>query len=197
MSHSPLTKRIGRLQLTVTLGDITEQATDAIVNAANNHLWMGSGVAGAIKAKGGEEIEHEAVRLGPIEPGQAVTTSAGRLNARYCIHAAAMGQNLATSADLIAKATCSALAEAARLELDSVAFPALGTGVGGFPAESCARLMLAAALSHSRTTANPGSVTFVLRDEPAFRSFARVLESVPAGTPEPRRCQTGAAEANP
>jgi O-acetyl-ADP-ribose deacetylase (regulator of RNase III) len=178
MSHSPLSRKIGRLQLTVTLGDITEQATDAVVNAANNRLWMGAGVAGAIKAKGGEGIEREAMKLGPIEPGQAVTTSAGRLKARYCIHAAAMGQDLATSADLISKATRSALAEAGRLGLDSIAFPALGTGVGGFPPESCARLMLAAALSHSRATPKPGSVTFVLRDEPAFRSFTDALKSV-------------------
>lgn len=179
MSHSPFSRKIGRLLLTVTLGDITEQAADAIVNAANNHLWMGAGVAGAIKAKGGEGIEHEAMKLGPIEPGQAVTTSAGRLKARYCIHAAAMGQDLATSADFISKATGSALAEAGRLGLDSIAFPALGTGVGGFPTESCAQLMLAAALSHSRMAPKPSSVSFVLRDEPAFQSFANVLRSIP------------------
>ena len=186
MSLSPNSRKTGRLQLTVVLGDITEQTTDAVVNAANNHLWMGSGVAGAIKAKGGEEIEREAMRLGPIEPGQVVTTSAGRLKARYCIHAAAMGQDLATNAELIEKATRSALAEATRLGLDSVAFPALGTGVGGFPPSACARLMIAAALSHGRSNPKPDSVAFVLRDEPAFRSFAAVLESVPAGTPEPR-----------
>jgi O-acetyl-ADP-ribose deacetylase (regulator of RNase III) len=179
MSPSPYSRTIGRLLLTVVLEDITEQTTDAVVNAANNYLWMGSGVAGAIKARGGEEIEREAMRLGPIEPGQAVTTTAGRLRARYCVHAAAMGQDLATSADLIAKATRSSLAEVARLGLDSVAFPALGTGVGGFPAEACARLMIAAALSHSRTGPKPGSVAFVLRDEPAFRSFADALKSVP------------------
>jgi O-acetyl-ADP-ribose deacetylase len=179
MSPSPYSRKIGRLQLTVVLGDITEQTTDAVVNAANNYLWMGSGVAGAIKAKGGEEIEREAMKLGPIEPGQAVATTAGRLKARYCIHAAAMGQDLATSADLITKATRSALAEATRLGLDSIAFPALGTGVGGFPAGACARLMIAAALSHGRTTPKPDSVTFVLRDEPAFRPFADALKSLP------------------
>ena len=178
MSPSPYSRKIGRLQLTVILGDITEQATDAVVNAANNYLWMGSGVAGAIKARGGEEIEHEAMKLGPIEPGQAVTTAAGRLRARYCIHAAAMGQDLVTGADLITKATRNALAEAARLGLDSIAFPALGTGVGGFPAEACARLMIDAALSHGRTNPKPGSVAFVLRDEPAFRSFSEALGSV-------------------
>jgi O-acetyl-ADP-ribose deacetylase len=179
MSLSPYSRKIGRLQLTVILGDIAEQATDAVVNAANNHLWMGSGVAGAIKAKGGEEIEQQAMKLGPIEPGQAVTTTAGRLKARYCIHAAAMGQDLATSADLISKATRSSLAEAARLGLDSIAFPALGTGVGGFPAEACARLMIAATLSHSRTNPKPGSVAFVLYDEPAYRSFADALKLIP------------------
>jgi O-acetyl-ADP-ribose deacetylase (regulator of RNase III) len=180
MSPSPYSRKIDRLQLTVVLGDIAEQATDAVVNAANSGLWMGSGVAGAIKAKGGEEIEREAMKLGPIEPGQAVTTTAGRLRAHYCIHAAAMGQDLATSADLISKATRSALAEAERVGLDSVAFPALGTGVGGFPAEACARLMITAALSHSRANQKPGAVTFVLHDEPAFRSFADALKSVPA-----------------
>ena len=108
-----------------------------------------------------------------------MTTSAGRLNARYCIHAAAMGQDLVTSADLIAKATRSALKEAARLDLGSVALPALGTGVGGFPPDACARLMLAAAVGHGRTSARPGLVVFVLRDEPAFRSFAAALGSVP------------------
>jgi O-acetyl-ADP-ribose deacetylase (regulator of RNase III) len=179
MSPSPYSRKIGRLQLTAVLGDITEQATDAVVNAANNHLWMGSGVAGAIKARGGEEIEREAMKLGPIEPGQAVTTAAGRLRARYCIHAAAMGQDLVTGADLITKATRSALAEATRLGLDSIAFPALGTGVGGFPSEACARLMIAAALSHNRAGPKPGSVAFVLRDEPAFRSFSEALRSVP------------------
>ena len=179
MSPSAYSRKIGRLQLTVVLGDITEQATDAVVNAANNHLWMGSGVAGAIKARGGAVIEREAMQLGPIEPGQAVTTSAGRLRARYCIHAAAMGQDLATNPDLVTKATRSALAEATRLGLNSVAFPALGTGVGGFPAEACARLMFAVTLAHARANPKPGSVVLVLRDEPAFRSFAGALKSVP------------------
>jgi O-acetyl-ADP-ribose deacetylase (regulator of RNase III) len=164
--------------LSAVLGDITEQTSDAVVNAANNHLWMGAGVAGAIKAKGGIEIEREAIKLGPIEPGEAVTTTAGRLNARYCIHAAAMGQDLVTSAELITMATRSALAEAARLGLDSIAFPALGTGVGGFPAEACAHLMIAAAISHGHTNPKPGSVAFVLRDEPAFGAFVLALDAV-------------------
>jgi len=179
MSPSPYSRKIGRLQLTVVLGDVTEQAADAVVNAANNYLWMGSGVAGAIKARGGEEIEREAMRLGPIEPGEAVATTAGRLKARYCIHAAAMGRDLVTNADLISKATRSSLVEAARLGLDSVSFPALGTGVGGFPADACARLMIAAALSHSRSNPKPVSVAFVLRDEAAFHAFTDALKAIP------------------
>ena len=179
MSPDPYSRTIGRLQLSVVPGDVTEQATDAVVNAANDYLWMGSGVAGAIKAKGGAEIEREAMALGPIEPGQAVTTSAGRLRARHCIHAAAMGQDLVTSPELITEATRSALAEAGRLGLDSIAFPALGTGVGGFPAAACARLMIAAALSHSRSNPKPVSVAFVLRDEAAFHAFTDALKAIP------------------
>jgi O-acetyl-ADP-ribose deacetylase (regulator of RNase III) len=170
-------RRIGPLQFQATVGDITEQATEAVVNAANNHLWMGSGVAGAIKRVGGAEIETEAMKLGPIEPGQAVTTSAGRLKSRYCIHAAAMGQYLTTSPGLITRATRSALSEAARLDLDSVAFPALGTGVGGFPVETCAHLMVAAALDHGRSNPKPGTVVFVLRDEMAADEFAQAIEA--------------------
>src|SRR6266516_7915934 len=98
-------RQIEGTTLEVVQGDITEWAVEAIVNAANNHLWMGAGVAGAIKRKGGPEIEAEAVRQGPIPVGEAVVTGGGALKARYVIHAAAMGQDLTTSADLIHQAT--------------------------------------------------------------------------------------------
>ena len=172
-------RRFGHLTLTAIQGDITEQAVDAIVNAANNHFWMGGGVAGAIKRKGGQEIEREAMALGPVEPGESVTTTAGRLKARYCIHAAVMGQGLETDAELITRATRSALAEAVRLGLDSAALPALGTGVGGFPLPSAARLMIAAALAHGRSNTRPSTILFVLYDKPAFEVFAHALASVP------------------
>jgi O-acetyl-ADP-ribose deacetylase (regulator of RNase III) len=172
-------RRFGSVTLTVLQGDITEQSADAIVNSANNHFWMGGGVAGAIKRKGGAEIEREAMALGPAEPGESVTTGAGRLKAPYCIHAAVMGQDLATGAGLISKATSTALAEASRLNLDSVAFPALGTGVGEFPLPAAARLMVGAVLAHSRTNPKPTRVTFVLLDEPAYRTFVLALDSVP------------------
>lgn len=175
----PVVRQIGDCRLEVVLGDITEQSTEAVVNAANNHLWMGSGVAGAIKRRGGSEIETEAMRLGPIEPGTAVTTSAGRLPARYCIHAAVMGQDLVTSAELITKATFSVLREAERLKIKSVAFPALGTGVGGFPVPACARLMLAATLQHCQRHRYPKLIRFVLIDPASFTAFAQALNAIP------------------
>src|SRR3954447_11126572 len=91
------------LELSVVEGDITQLDVDAIANAANDHLWMGAGVAGAIKRAGGEEIEREAMAKGPIEVGSAVATGAGRLHAQHVVHGAVMGQDLRTSPDLIAK----------------------------------------------------------------------------------------------
>jgi O-acetyl-ADP-ribose deacetylase len=136
------------IELEVVEGDITALEVDAIANAANNHLWMGAGVAGAIKRAGGEEIEREAVQLGPIEVGGAVATSAGRLPARWVVHGAVMGQDLQTNADLVRRTTESCLQVADELGAESLALPAFGTGVGGFPLEECARIMVDAARSH-------------------------------------------------
>lgn len=157
------------IEISITQGDITEADCDAIVNAANNRLWMGAGVAGAIKRKGGSEIETEAIAKGPIPVGEAVATGAGRLRAKYVIHAAAMGQDLQTDASKIRAATSSALRVAEELGVSSVAFPALGTGVGGFPVAECARLMLDVVRQHRGKHVT--SVTFVLFGEDAFRQF--------------------------
>jgi O-acetyl-ADP-ribose deacetylase (regulator of RNase III) len=132
-------------ELTVVEGDITSLDVDAIANAANDHLWMGAGVAGAIKRAGGEEIEREAVAKGPIAIGDAVATGAGRLKARHVIHGAVMGQDLRTSADLVRRTTARCLEVADELGVASLALPAFGTGVGGFPLGECARIMVAAA----------------------------------------------------
>jgi O-acetyl-ADP-ribose deacetylase (regulator of RNase III) len=135
-------------ELEVVDGDITSLDVDAIANAANNRLWMGSGVAGAIKRAGGGEIEREAVQQGPIEVGEAVATGAGRLPARWVIHGAVMGQDLRTDADLVRRTTESCLRVADELGAESLALPAFGTGVGGFPLEECARIMVEAARGH-------------------------------------------------
>jgi O-acetyl-ADP-ribose deacetylase len=130
------------MELEVVEGDITELEVDAIANAANNELWMGAGVAGAIKRAGGQEIEQEAVAQAPLAVGQAVATGAGSLKARHVVHAAVMGQDLQTSAELVSQATRRALEVADELGARSLAMPAFGTGVGGFPIERCAELMI-------------------------------------------------------
>src|ERR687888_1308109 len=140
------------MELEVVDGDIASLEVDAIANAANDHLWMGAGVAGAIKRAGGDEIEREAVAKGPIAVGDAVATGAGRLPARWVIHAAVMGQDLVTSADAIRRATRRTLQVADELGAASAALPAFGTGVGGFGLEECARLMVCAVRAYRPRT---------------------------------------------
>lgn len=123
-------------------GDITLLAVDAIANAANDRLWMGSGVAGAIKRAGGEAIEREAMAQGPIPVGEAIATGAGALKARHVIHGAVMGQDLRTDAELVRRTTRSCLLLADRLGCVSLALPAFGTGVGGLAVADCARVMV-------------------------------------------------------
>jgi O-acetyl-ADP-ribose deacetylase (regulator of RNase III) len=162
--------RIAGLEVVVTKGDISRQTCDAVVNAANNHLWMGSGVAGALKKAGGPAIEREALALGPIEVGEAVSTGAGNLPVRWVIHAAVMGQDLETDAKKVRRATTSALKEAERLKATSVALPALGTGVGGLAMEECARAMRAG-LEEALPLESVRRVTFVLYGPRAYEAF--------------------------
>jgi O-acetyl-ADP-ribose deacetylase len=161
------------LQLAVVEGDIAALDVDAIANAANDRLWMGSGVAGAIKRAGGAEIEQEAVALGPIPVGTAVATRGGRLDARYVIHGAVMGQDLRTSADLVERATRSCLELADELGCRSLALPAFGTGVGGFPLADCARLMVAAARAHEPHSLE--RVVFAVYGDEAAGAFRAAL----------------------
>ncbi len=168
LSIPPLTVR-------VLEGDITSRDVDAIVNAANNAFWMGSGVAGAIKRRGGLEIEAAAMVQGPVDPGESVLTGGGALPARHVIHAAVMGQDLRTDARLIRKATTTALRLASSHHLASIAFPALGTGVGGFPIAECAREMLAVVRDHAASGTSLRRVEFVLFGSAAYDEF---LEAV-------------------
>lgn len=174
-SEAAVSRPIGKLKVSLRQGDITDETVDAIVNAANTRFWMGSGVAGAIKRRGGVEIETEAMNHGPAEPGAAVATTAGRLAARYCIHAAVMGDDLVTCGDFIRRATRNALELAEKLGVRSIALPALGTGVGCFPAADCARLMLDTVVEFSRSHEQPADIRFVLFDEPTFTAFANEL----------------------
>lgn len=171
-------RRIGTACLRLIQGDLTALPVDAIVNAANDHLWMGGGVAGAIKRRGGIEIEQEAVRLGPLPIGEAVATGAGRLPARHVIHAVTMGQNLQTDEQYIRAATRSALRVAETLGARSVGFPALGTGVGGFPLDRAAAAMLEETAAHLQAGSSLSEVVFALYDEPAYATFASALETL-------------------
>jgi len=130
------------VEIETFLGDITKLEVDAIVNAANTRLYMGGGVAGAIKRAGGKEIENEAVSKGPIKIGEAVETTAGKLKAKYVIHSPTMETDFMTDENKIRLAIKAALKKADELGIESIAFPALGTGVGGFSREQAAKIMV-------------------------------------------------------
>jgi O-acetyl-ADP-ribose deacetylase (regulator of RNase III) len=162
------------LTLEIADGDIAAEHVDAVVNAANNHFWMGSGVAGALKARGGQEIEREAMAQGPVETGACVVTAAHRLPSRYVIHAAVMGQDLRTSAAIISLATRNALTAADRLGLETIALPAFGTGVGGFPLPECARIMIEAIKAYAASVRTLRTVRLVLLGSSAYQTVADV-----------------------
>ena len=161
------------MELEVIEGNIAELEVDAIANAANNHLWMGAGVAGAIKGAGGEEIEREAVAKGPIAIGDAVATGAGSLAARHVIHGAVMGQDLRTDADKIAQTTRRVLEVADEVGARSLALPAFGTGVGGFPLNECAAIMVAEARAYE--PAGLERVVFAVYGDEAEQAFRAAL----------------------
>jgi O-acetyl-ADP-ribose deacetylase len=163
------------MQLAVREGDITAVEADAIANAANDRLWMGAGVAGAIKRVGGEEIEREAMAIGGIELGTAVATTAGRLRARWVIHGAVMGQDLRTDADLVRRTTRSCLEVAEELGCRSLALPAFGTGVGGFPLTDCARIMVEEARIFPAESLE--HVIFAVYGSEAYEAFSSALSS--------------------
>ncbi len=168
--------KVQRTSIVVERGDITDWEVDAIVNAANSSLAMGAGVAGAIKRKGGVIIEEEAMRQGPIEVGEAVLTTAGNLAATHVIHAAAMGPDLRTDAGKISAATKSALQLAEKHRITSLALPALGTGVGGFPPLPAAEAMVSAVVEHLKGgTSSLQRVVFVLYQDEAYKAFTDVL----------------------
>jgi O-acetyl-ADP-ribose deacetylase (regulator of RNase III) len=164
--------------LEVVQGDITQTNADAIVNAANNEFWMGSGVAGAIKQAGGEIIEQEAMAKGPVMPGEAVSTTAGTLRFKYVIHGAVMGQDLRTTDKLIRKTTIACLNIADKLKLESVALPAFGTGVGGFPMQACANIMVEAVRLWGTQAKHVKRIQFCLFDDAGFVLFKKTVEKL-------------------
>lgn len=161
------------MDLEVVEGDIAQLDVDAIANAANNQLWMGAGVAGAIKREGGNEIEAEAMAQGPVEVGEVVVTGGGNLKAKNVIHGAVMGQDLRTNAELVARTTRRVLEAADELGARSVALPAFGTGVGGFPLAEAAEIMVREAGSYEPR--NLERVVFAVFGDDAEGAFRRAL----------------------
>jgi O-acetyl-ADP-ribose deacetylase (regulator of RNase III) len=158
-------------------GDITEQPVDAIVNAANSRLQLGAGVAGAIRAKGGPAIQAECDRIGPIAVGDAAVTGAGDLPARFVIHAAGMALGGRASEESVRSATRAALERARERGCRTLAVPAIGAGVAGFPLQRCAEVLLEEARRHLAGETSLEEIRFVLFGEPAYRVFEMVHDA--------------------
>jgi O-acetyl-ADP-ribose deacetylase len=155
-------------------GDLTEMDTDAIVNAANNDLQHGGGVAGTIRRKGGPVIQEESNEIGSIPVGGAAITSGGKLKAKYVIHAASMQLGGRTTAHALRSSTAHSLRIAAEKGLKTIAFPAVGTGIAGFPMEECAEIMLREVVEHLKRGSSLEKVYFVLFDGAALKTFEKV-----------------------
>jgi O-acetyl-ADP-ribose deacetylase len=152
-------------------GDICDLEVDAIVNPANLSLWMSTGVSGAIKRAGGDAIEFAAVRQAPVPLGESIVTESGSLAAGAVIHAVSLDRDRRTSGPVIEAAVRSAMARAREIGATSVAFPALGTGVGGFPLEESARITVDTVRDELARSPAIEHVTFALRGAAAYEAF--------------------------
>jgi len=160
-------------RIVIQQGDLTEMDTDAIVNAANNDLILGGGVAGAIRRKGGDAIQRECSEIGSIPVGYAAITTGGKLKARFVIHAASMRLGGGTTPEALRNSTAHCLKIANERGLKSIAFPAVGTGIAGFSLEECAKIMLREIAEHLRDETSLETVHFVLFDDSAKEIFQR------------------------
>ncbi len=160
-------------------GDITKFTGDAIVNAANTSLALGAGVAGAIRRAGGQGIQEECDAIGPIPLGTAAITGAGSLPCRFILHAAAMGFGQPCTEASLRGAVLHCLRLCASNNVRSVAFPAVGMGVAGFPVETGAVLMLKVVLDFLAKNNIPDKVHFVLFDSETLEAFRKALSALP------------------
>jgi len=161
-------------------GDLTEMDVDAIVNAANNDLQLGAGVAGAIRRKGGPSIQRECDAIGSIPIGSAAITGGGDLKARHVIHAASMQLGGRTTPESLRSSTGWSLRLARDNGLESVAFPAVGTGIAGFPLRECAEIMLREVAANLKGETTVETVHFVLFDAAALEAFQSVWKEIQA-----------------
>jgi O-acetyl-ADP-ribose deacetylase len=177
--HTPMTKSIAE-RIVIQEGDLTEMETDAIVNAANNDLILGGGVAGVIRRKGGEQIQKECNEIGSIPVGYAAITTGGKLKAKYVIHAASMQLGGRTTPDALRHSTVHALRISDERGLKTIAFPAVGTGIAGFDLRECAEVMLSEAARHLNGKTSLETVYFVLFDAEARNIFGQVWKRIQA-----------------
>ena len=169
-------------KIMIQQGDLTDMDTDAIVNAANNDLKLGAGVAGAIRRRGGEEIQRECDEIGSIPVGYAAITGGGKLKARHVIHAASMQLGGRTTSANLRNSVAHSLRIAAERGLKTIAFPAVGTGIAGFSMEECASIMLEEASRHLKTQPAVEKIYFVLFDDRACDVFTRAWKKLQAGS---------------
>ncbi|HLY29258.1 MAG TPA: macro domain-containing protein [Aggregatilineales bacterium] len=174
---------INGVSLELVKGDITDLAVDAIVNAANSHLILGAGVAGAIDDKGGPSIQAECDAIGHCDVGSAVITGGGKLPAKHVIHAVGPRMGEGKEVEKLAGATRSSLELAEQHGLQSIAFPAISTGIFGYPMADCARIMLRVAAEFAaKKPTSVRRIMFCLFDERAYRTFVTELESLQKST---------------
>lgn len=166
----------------IIVGDLVEQSVDAIVNAANNDLILGGGVAGAIRRRGGPSIQRECDTNGPIEVGGAAITGGGELPAHYVIHAASMALGGRTNEESLRSSMRRVFELAREHDVRTIAIPAVGTGIAGFPIDDCARVM--AGCLHNALVDGwaPQEVRFVLFDQAARLSFEPAFRAVFEGS---------------
>lgn len=169
---------IGGATLSVILGDIVEERADVIVNPANDMLYMGGGVAGAIKSAGGGEIELEAMKQAPCPLGEVVVTEAGALDAKNIIHAVVLGQKEAASEESIRNATRNSLAKASEIGAKSIVLPAFGTGIAHFHAHKAAEIVLDETVDYLMNKQGLNDVRIVVNDDGIYNIFKERLEKL-------------------
>ena len=170
--------RVGRSIVELVKGDITELEVDAIVNAANSRLKMGGGVAGAILRKGGWSIQEECDKIGYCPVGGAVITGAGKLKAKYVIHAVGPRMGEGDEDRKLRNATLNSLKLAEKHGIKSIAFPAISTGIFGFPKDRCAKIMLRTTVDYLKAGSSIERVVFCLYDDETYQIFAEELNRI-------------------
>src|SRR5688572_29761769 len=184
------------IEMKVVRGDLTTQQVDAIVNSVNNDLLLGGGVSGAISRVAGPAVQEECHRIGTVPLGTAVVTAAGNLAAKWIIHAAVNPLGLWADAKSVRSAVRNVLAKAKELGAKRLAFPAIGTGAGGFPIERCVDILVEEVLKHGETPTSVEEVMFVLYDEKPFAIFEeRYKEKLNPTPPAPEGTTDGASPA--